>query len=750
MLEEKLAGVWPEWQIETQLGKGSYGSVFKAVRRDNNVESYSAIKVISIPNDESEVDTLRSEGIDMNGTRTYFKGIVDDFVSEIRLMESLKGIQNIVSVEDYKVIEKESGIGWDIYIRMELLTPFNAYICNNKLTEKDVIKLGIDVCTALEICSQRNIIHRDIKPENIFINDFGYYKLGDFGIARKLENVTGGLSQKGTLNYIAPEVANSSNYDARADIYSLGIVLYRLLNGNKLPFIENDAQLLDPMARKSAVERRIRGERLLPPCEASPEMADLILRACAYLPQSRFASAEEMKKALISVSEGRYVIVGDPDMTTAVHPAQTDNDATTAVRRAAAAYDNTTTLNEPTPTFGKKKSKAPAIIAILLIVALLIAAAVFVLPKFLGDSDGDDVAAEETDKKHNKKNDTSEPSGDDTVGKTDTNGVSTNNGSNTESEPDETDGYYSDPDQQIASIISDAEKFAALGNYSRAIDKINAGLASYPGSVELQNKLDDYKTKLAQQNKQKVLDDAAALAAKEDYLQALRTIENAQKDLPSDVDYEIAYNNYCSLYEDAVIKQADELAAKNDFDGATAIIVAAEENVKNSKKFSEAKDRYSQVLPVTTLNKLQPTKFTNDSYTENKYFVINGKVKSYLGDVYTDGLIFKQGKKRSSSIEYDLGGQYRKLTGKISMIESGNVLGLGDFTTDVGDFVYLDFIADGESIYTSPLTNPTIDYELNIDLTGVTTLKIRIVVQNENGYYGYNACTALTNMQLYK
>ena len=83
---------------------------------------------------------------------------------------------------------------------------------------------------------KRNIIHRDIKPENIFVNDFGDFKLGDFGIARKMENVTGGLSQKGTFNYMAPEVAGNGRYDSRADIYSLGIVLYRLLNQEPAAF----------------------------------------------------------------------------------------------------------------------------------------------------------------------------------------------------------------------------------------------------------------------------------------------------------------------------------------------------------------------------------------------------------------------------------------------------------------------------------------------------------------------------------
>ena len=97
MGREKIALVWPEWEGEEQLGKGSYGTVYKAVRKDSNIQSYAAIKVISIPTDSSEVDSLRSEGLSMDGAKTYFKGIVDDFVGEIRLMESLKGVQNIVS-----------------------------------------------------------------------------------------------------------------------------------------------------------------------------------------------------------------------------------------------------------------------------------------------------------------------------------------------------------------------------------------------------------------------------------------------------------------------------------------------------------------------------------------------------------------------------------------------------------------------------------------------------------------------------
>ena len=315
MSVEELQMIWPEWQIEGKpLGKGSFGVVYKAVRRDY-VKSYAAIKMISIPIDSSEVDTLRSEGLSINDIKTYFDNVEKDFIGEIQLLESLKGNPNIVSIEDYKVVEKKEGIGWNIYIRMELLTPFNAYICDKQMDEKEVIKLGCDICTALEICEKKNIIHRDIKPENIFINDCGCFKLGDFGIARKMENMTSGLSmRKGTINYMAPEVVNSNEYDARVDTYSLGIVLYRLLNENRLPFIDCEKQLLNPNEKVNAAERRIRGEALNSPCKASKKMSDLILRACAYEPYRRFGSAGEMKQALMKIIDNTYYYIEEKDL----------------------------------------------------------------------------------------------------------------------------------------------------------------------------------------------------------------------------------------------------------------------------------------------------------------------------------------------------------------------------------------------------------------------------------------------------
>lgn len=300
-----LENIWPEWQIEKQIGRGTYGTVYQAVRQESDLVSRAAIKVICIPQDPCELDSLKADGMDLQATRSYLKRIVEDFSNEIRLMVSLKGAPNIVSIEDYKVVEKQDDLGWDIYIRMELLTPLNTYICDKKLTEQDVIRLGCDICTALMTCSRNKIIHRDIKPENIFINRFGTFKLGDFGTARNMESLTGGLSQKGTFNYMAPEVLNGTTYDTRVDVYSLGLMLYRLMNGNRLPFL-SEKQLLSPNERRTAFDRRMRGDNLPPPCNASPALSDVILKATAFRPEDRYGSAAELHKALMALTaEGR-------------------------------------------------------------------------------------------------------------------------------------------------------------------------------------------------------------------------------------------------------------------------------------------------------------------------------------------------------------------------------------------------------------------------------------------------------------
>lgn len=296
-----LSKVWPEWTAEEKLGEGAYGSVYKCVRRERGITSYCAIKVITVPHDSSELDSLKLEGYTDETSKEYFNDIVDNFVNEISVMENLKGLPNIVSVEDFKIVEHADNVGWDIYIRMELLTSFKRYLENHAMTQNEVLKFGTDICAALEICEENRIIHRDIKEDNIFVDKRGNFKLGDFGIAKQLERTRSATSHVGAYAYMAPEVPINGRCDKRADIYSLGIVMYKLLNKNRDPFLDTEKQMIRFQERVDAVNRRLDGEALPKPVNADDAVAEIILKACKFNKEERFASAAEMKSAIENI-----------------------------------------------------------------------------------------------------------------------------------------------------------------------------------------------------------------------------------------------------------------------------------------------------------------------------------------------------------------------------------------------------------------------------------------------------------------
>ncbi len=294
-----LSNIWPEWKAVELIGEGSFGKVYKCVREDEfGVKSESAIKVISIPTSRAEYDSVKMECASDEEVYSYFNEVVLDFTNEIKLMLMLKGAPNIVSVENYKIVERKDELGWDIYILMEYLTSFAKYSINKTFTEKEVKKFALDVLGALEVCEKNNIIHRDIKPVNIFVDRFGMFKLGDFGVARQLEGSVSMMSKKGTAKYMAPEVYRGEKYDRRVDFYSLGLVMYKLLNRNRDPFIDINKEFVTFKERSESLEKMRRGDKIPAPVDASADMAAVILKACEYRPEDRFADVEQFRKAL--------------------------------------------------------------------------------------------------------------------------------------------------------------------------------------------------------------------------------------------------------------------------------------------------------------------------------------------------------------------------------------------------------------------------------------------------------------------
>ena len=293
--------IWPGWTATRLIGEGSFGKVYEIVRNNFGIEEHSALKIITIPSSQAELQSLKNDGMDDASATEYYRGLVDEFVQEIALMSKLKGNSNIVNYEDYAVMEHNVSVGWDILIRMELLTDLPSHIRDNSLSTNDVIKLGIDICNALEACQAQKIIHRDIKPDNIFLSPSGEYKLGDFGVARTIEKTVSGLSKKGTYTYMAPEVYKGESYGSTVDIYSLGIVMYKLLNFNREPFLPPHPQPIKYSDKNNALVKRISGDPIPAPANADETLSKIILKACAHKSSERYQSASEMKKDLTAL-----------------------------------------------------------------------------------------------------------------------------------------------------------------------------------------------------------------------------------------------------------------------------------------------------------------------------------------------------------------------------------------------------------------------------------------------------------------
>ena len=321
-VESIISEAWPGWRLESLIGAGAFGEVYRASRQDAAGTLTAAVKVIRL-----HTRQLRSQVSGEAECEAMLERMTERMNREIRLMCTLRGQTNLVSIDDYLITQdEESGIRY-ILIRMELLRPLLVDLDIHSYGEEQLLKLGMDLCRGLEVCAREHIVHRDIKPENVFINPLGDYKLGDFSVARTLEMTREALTEWDTARierFTAPEVKNGKLQEAgfeeacRADIYSLGMVLYWIANGQRFPFLP-EKQLYTSQDRAEAEARRLRGDPLPQLPKVSPELQAVILRACAFDSRERYGSAGAFREALEQVQRQRTTAgAGDAKVRTSV------------------------------------------------------------------------------------------------------------------------------------------------------------------------------------------------------------------------------------------------------------------------------------------------------------------------------------------------------------------------------------------------------------------------------------------------
>lgn len=304
-------------EIVTCVQSGGGTSVY--LMRDVRDGREYMLKHISIPESQTQVDALLFTGAAENeeAAQQYFEQVVHDLEAELTELDQLRGSTNFATYLGYQVCSKETGVGFEVYLLSEKWPTLVTYLHDNAMTHLKALNLGLDLCTALCDLRAHGLIHRDIKPENIYLNGLGGFMLGDLGVARIDELKYCSMPERMVTEYTAPEMTDILHpFNTTIDIYSIGMVLYRILNGNHGPFED------EKTSPKAANKLRVSGEPLPAPLYSDYELTEIILKACAFQPEDRYQTPDELMQDLVlymkrnNVTDSLIVppIITDPDI----------------------------------------------------------------------------------------------------------------------------------------------------------------------------------------------------------------------------------------------------------------------------------------------------------------------------------------------------------------------------------------------------------------------------------------------------
>lgn len=289
----KLPADLRDWKVTSFVGEDNGCEVYKVSRKIDKNTAQNAI--------------LRHAFV---GKSNYTDEHAEYFTEEADFIESVKKLDGVSNYLDVYVQDNQNKETCDLYIFTEELTSLEELMKTKTFAEDEVVDFGIQMSEMLETLEAKNIFHGNISPKNIFVTADGKYKIGGF------TDFEGKIDDK---SYIAPEVFRQENVDYTTDIYSVGIIMYAMCNGGKIPF-ESDS-----CDRDSACKERFSGKAVTAPSEGDEKLKSVIVIACQPNNTNRWKNASNIKNALTSIKAeiGTSSPVPNPDV---VVPENTDFD----------------------------------------------------------------------------------------------------------------------------------------------------------------------------------------------------------------------------------------------------------------------------------------------------------------------------------------------------------------------------------------------------------------------------------------
>src|SRR5436190_3091073 len=257
------------YEVISELGRGAMGVVYKAL--DPTIGRTAALK------------TMR---LDVHGLET--EDVFRRFKNEARAAGILNH-PNIVTIYD---AGEQDGM---FYLALEFIegTTLHSILAEKRaLPPEEIIQLSQQVCKGLDYAHSNGIIHRDIKPANIMITGNGTVKIMDFGIAKSGGQVTNTGQVLGTPNYMSPEQVKGRPLDGRSDLFSLGVILYEMLTGEK-PFVgQNVTTIIYKIVNENPITPRDLDVTV------HPGLSAIVTKALAKAPDDRYQTGADLVRDL--------------------------------------------------------------------------------------------------------------------------------------------------------------------------------------------------------------------------------------------------------------------------------------------------------------------------------------------------------------------------------------------------------------------------------------------------------------------
>lgn|GEM_PF-3363158 len=301
-----IGNIWPEYRLGNRISGGNCAEMFGAVRAEAasapGLDDLASVRVVTIPPEDADPAALMAKFRSREQLDATLERIAADYMDQLDAIRRMNGTGSAAKILDCRTFKKKDSSGWVVCALTERLTPLSDYLGGQEsIDESEAVKLGSNIADFLAACESAGKTYGNICEDSIFVDVNGNYKIAAPGAEKAAALLADGAKKEDIWNYLPPEASSGGRREGSADTYALGILLYKLLNGNRFPFVARGREN-DPEVLREARKARLGGAKLPMPDAASPHLGAVVLKACDPDPANRFQSASEMKAAIMDRS----------------------------------------------------------------------------------------------------------------------------------------------------------------------------------------------------------------------------------------------------------------------------------------------------------------------------------------------------------------------------------------------------------------------------------------------------------------